>query len=356
MAKEMEVFKNARPAAAFAALGGEQKESLAEGIGSSYGVIGYKGSRWTLRYRGEKHAFVRADDGSPMSYLDVIILRQGHSKSKSYYLSKEEGGGYDPEASEGKRPVCASLDGVTPDPDVLEKQSDQCAVCRRNVWKTFKDGRKGRECTDYKRLAVLIMPSLTNALLGSPLLEPVFLRIPPASLNDLAVFGENMAGQGWHFSTFITRVSFDPEQSYPKLIFKPLQALTDAEAPVVLPLREDPMALRITGEDQHVEAVARIAQVKPPLQVAAPVAAPAAPPAAAVTAPKATTPTVTTASPSEPEGPVDTGFGLVGKPTAVVPGAPGGGPAATAQTVEDTGEATESDAALDERIKSLLAS
>src|SRR5882672_10877256 len=90
-------FAGATPAKAFAAL---PAESLAEGIGSSYGIIGYKGKVWSLRYRGEKHTFVRADDGSPMSYIDVIILRSPSVKSKSYYPREE---GYDPNSSDGKR-------------------------------------------------------------------------------------------------------------------------------------------------------------------------------------------------------------------------------------------------------------
>ena len=350
-------FAGQKPAAAFASL---PQESLAEGIGSSYGVIGYKGKVWSLRYRGERHTFIRPDDGTPSSYLDVIILRQAHNKAKSYYLSKEEGGGYQQEASEGKRPVCASLDGVTPDPDVMTRQADHCAICPRNVWKVNAEGRKGRECTDYKRLAVLVLPTQTKAILGAPLMEPVFLRIPPDSLNDLAVFGEGMSGQGWHMSSFVTRISFDPEKSHPKMVFRPQQALTDAEAPVVLPLREDPMSFRITGEDQ-------IGKPRP-LAVAAPAPSPATPAPVAPTPPVqpvVTPPTATVtelapattanvaASPSEPMG-----TGLLeltanppgGSMTTVLPPKP----APAVQTAEDTGEPVESDDAIDAKIKSLF--
>jgi hypothetical protein len=112
------------------------------------------------------------------------------------------------------------------------------------------DGRRTRECSDYKRLAVLLLPSLTARLLGSPLLEPVFLRVPPASLNDLGVFGDRMNAMGWHYSSFVTRASFDPSSEYPKFKFEEVQALTDGEAPVVLPMRDEPQTLRITGEDK----------------------------------------------------------------------------------------------------------
>ena len=356
MANDMTAFTNARPAAAFASLGGEQTESLADGIGSSYAVLGYKGKVWTLRYHGAKHTFVRADDGSPMSYIDVIILRQGHTKSKSYYKSKEDGGGYDVDGSEGKRPTCASLDGVTPDADVLEQQSPHCALCPRNEWKTSPDGRKGRECTDYKRLAVLLLPKLSAALLGSPLHEAVFLRVPPASLTDLAGMGEVMSDRGWHYSTFITRISFDPAQSYPKMVFEAKQPLKDAEAPVVLPMRESALARRITGEDQHVEAVARIEQASATRAYsrseAPPTSRPAlSSPSGAATTERIAAPTTgsVTSPPPEPEGPIDTGFGGLDKAVEPRPA-----PKQTVVTAADTGEPSESDADLDARIKAIM--
>ncbi|HEV8695609.1 MAG TPA: hypothetical protein VGQ93_15725, partial [Lysobacter sp.] len=284
-------------------------ESLADGIGSSYGVIGYKGKVWSLRYKGEHHTFTRADDGSPITYIDVIILRQAHEKSKSFYED------YDPNASEGKRPICASLNGITPDTDVTQPQSASCAVCPRNVWKTDANGRKTRECTDYKRLAVLLLPNQTRALLGSPLMEPVFLRVPPASLNDLSTFGETMRGQGWHYSSFVTRISFDPTQPHPKMQFRPLQELTDAEGPVVLPLRNDPMAKRITGEDQtgNIQGAAR------PLAAPAAATAITAQPAAATLAPAATPATVTAAVAPPAAVPISTGLvSLTPAPTAHV--------------------------------------
>lgn len=368
-------FAGRKMAGAFAALvQGPEPESLADGIGSSYSVIGYKGKTWSLRHRGDRHTFTRPDDGSPASYIDVIILRQARAKSKSYYEAYVEG-------EEGKRPICASLDGVVPDRDVTTKQAEACAVCPRNEWKTSPDGRKTRECSDYKRLAVLILPSQTKALLGSPLLEPAFLRVPPASLNNLSSFGDTMAGQGYHYSSFVTRIIFDVDAATPKFIFRPLQELTDKEAPTILKMREDIQAKRITGEDA--EGGNR------PLLTAAATGAPqkaatAAPAASAATATQTPTPVTTvqptkpvepvsmTKSPSEPAH-VDVGLslGAVADPlpgTQSISGGPGildltaetapstlvpTGEAAT-QTAADVGEASESDDALDAQINALL--
>lgn len=340
-------FKGIAPADAFKALD-PHAESLADGIGSSYGIIGYKGKVWSLRLRGETYTFVRPDDGSPAAFLDVIILRQLPNKSKSYYPANTYSDG-----AIGQRPVCAALDGVAPDADIATPQSAACATCPKNVFKINTDGRKTRECSDYKRLAVLVLPSLTKALLGAPLMEPVFLRVPAASLNDLALLGEGMSAQGFHYSTYVTRIGFNPEKPHPQMTFRALQALTDREGPVVLPLRDDTTSKRITGENEigHPRTAA-------PQQVQQQVVAPAT--AAPVTPNPAHT------APSS--GQVDTGLGVAGSASDQTKAADtglvdtgllngGGTPTVTApasNTAADVGSTEDADDDLDSRVQALL--
>src|SRR5579859_7574290 len=119
----VEFWKAAKPAQAFVAAANPD-ESLSDGIGQSYAVIGYKGKIWSIRHRGETKMVLRPDDGTPMSYIDVVIIRSSPVKAKSYYV-----GGYDDAGSAGKRPDCASIDGIRPDPDVVSKQADVCGLC-----------------------------------------------------------------------------------------------------------------------------------------------------------------------------------------------------------------------------------
>lgn len=360
-------FKGQARSQAFQAALGGQQESLSDGIGSSYAVIGYKGKTWSIRHRGEQHVIVRPEDGSPSNHIDLIILNQARHKSKSFFPNYVEG-------QAGMRPICSSLNGVVPDADVQQQQNPTCALCVRNEWKTSAEGRKSRECQDYKRLAVLLLPSMTKALFGGkPLMEPMFLRIPPASLNDLALFGETMQNQGYHYSEFITRVSFDPLVSHPKMLFRPLQLLTDKEAPLVIPLRQDPTTMRILGEEvgvvqqvQHTQTQSVTTGLAQAMQPAAQqVQQPVQQPAQAAPPPKQ----------AEPET-VDTGFDALSvmqeaqSTDKVQPGRtpPGGlldlqanpepqpqqAAAQPKQTVEDVGAIAESDAALDERINALM--
>lgn len=354
MGQELQIpdtFKNKQMSSAFAAELNAHDDSLAEGIGQSYGVIGYKGKVWSLRVRGQRHNIIRPDDGTPSNFLDVIILDQLKFKSKSYYKK------YEPGSSDGERPICSSINGRVPDADVTEKQSETCALCPRNVWKTDpQTGRKGRECTDYKRLAVLILPTQTKPILGEPLMEPAFLRVPPASLNSLAIMGEAMAAQGHHYSSYITRITFDPNKSWPEMVFRPLQGLTDAEAPVILPLRAHPMVARILGEDINGGLKAVTQALEAPgthstgLSVSAGSIAQATPSPSEESVQPAITSTLSTSPPvlgqsGQSFPPVSTPLPLAGRNTITGNGA-----------VSDAGVPEESDAALDARIASLISS
>lgn len=338
---DLNAFKSAKPAKAFQVL--DTTESLADGIGSSYPVIGYKGKVWTFKYRGEKKPFLRPE-GDPMGYIDVVILRQAHAKSKSYYED------YEQDQSEGKRPICSSLNGVVPDIDVVQKQSETCALCPRNVWHTDASGRKTRDCTDYKRLAVLVLPNQTKALFNPPVMEAAFLRVPPASLDSLAKMGETMSGQGWHYASFVTRISFDVTQAHPKMVFKPLQGLSDKEAEVVLPLRDSVQAKRITGEDQS-DAGQRplLTTVSPPPQITAAQSVPATP---AVQAQAAVVTTAAQPAPQVAEAQVSVSTGFLDMTPSLTPAAPA--QQAAPLTPSDVGKPQESDDALNARIANIL--
>ena len=336
---DMNVFGKAKPAAVFAKLDPNQ-DKLSDGIGSGYAVIGYRGKTWSVRHRGEKKNFVRPDDGSPVGHLDVVILRAAPHKSKSYYPDFND-------AAAGERPTCASMDGIVPDNDVIKKQSEQCALCSHNEFKTNANGRKGKECSDYKRLAVFVLPSQTAKALGQPLLEPAFLRVPAASLSNLGLMGDQMAAQGWAYPTYITRVTFDPNEAHPKMVFRAIQKVEDADAQFIEEMRTDPVTGRIVNGD-IVLAGPRLVSSQPQpepmnLQVQLdPAPAPASKPEPVTLDLKATV--VEEAAPS---GSMFTAAVTQPTPDAL------SGQAAT-QTVADTGEPEYSDAELDAMINKSL--
>ena len=118
-----------------------------------------------------------------------------------------------------------------------------------NAWgsRVTPAGKQGKACSDSKRIAVAPLNDINNEVYGGPML----LRVPAASLNDLAHYGTKMKGLGYPYYGIATRISFDPKESYPKFVFQGIRPLTDDEAVVVLKLRDDPTVSRVLSEVEN---------------------------------------------------------------------------------------------------------
>jgi hypothetical protein len=213
---------------------------LGEGISTSgFSWLSLKSKTWTLHHQGETRMFTREDDGTPLPYLDAVIVGVNPGISKVFYIGSYTEGSAAP-------PDCASTDGVKPDPGVPQQQNPICGTCRHNAWGSAVSG-KGKACQDHKKIAVLLMPYLTKKLFdGQPILEPVYLKVPPDSLKNWKAYGETLQHRGAHWASVITRIGFAPDRLF-QLTFAFHKALTNAEAPVILPLLEDPQTLNLIG-------------------------------------------------------------------------------------------------------------
>jgi hypothetical protein len=218
--------------------------SMGEGIASGFPWITYRKQQWGLRYEGQAYRFMK-DADTPSPHLDVVILADNPAISKLYYS-----GAFNEDSREP--PACASIDGVRPDAGVPEPQSKLCATCKHDAWGSHPNGGKGKACQDHKRLAVLIMPQMLKNILTKPLVVPVSLRVPPASLKSFKNYSDGLQHRGIHQATVITRISFDSEKQF-QMNFRLLQALTNAEAPVILKLLEAPATAQITGTAPEIE-------------------------------------------------------------------------------------------------------
>jgi hypothetical protein len=96
-------------------------------------------------------------------------------------------------------------------------------------------------------------------MLGAPLLEPVYLKIPPGSFKSLKKFSDELQHEGIPFASMVTRVSFSQDETF-EFNFKVIQALTDKEAPRVLPLMDDPQ----TGAIIHGNGVSGMRELPAP--------------------------------------------------------------------------------------------
>jgi len=274
----MNNLSNIKVADAFKHL--DPNEGLADGLSSGFASLRYKGKMWSLNLGGKSYP-IKDDKGYNSPYVDFIILNVQREVSKIFF------GEWNDDAPSG--PICASVKGDVPDPGVPIPQSKTCATCENNEWATKPGGQRYQACQSHKRAAILLMPDMTKKFLPAPLMEPVYFKVPPGSFRPWKKFSDELQVAGIPASSVITRVSFVEGQLF-EMKFDVLQGLTNAEAPLVLPMKESPQTLSIIG-----------GMAGAPRQIAAPPPPPRAPerietglleafgaPAAAEPAPKKT--------------------------------------------------------------------
>jgi hypothetical protein len=217
------------------------ENDLAGGVATSYGIVGYRGKVWSIRHRGDERQLLREDGDGPRGSIEVVIVKANAHLSKIWY----ENGYVEGSAA---APDCFSNNGITPDASSAKKQSNTCATCPMNAWgsRITPAGKAGKACSDSKRIAVVPLADLNNEVYGGPML----LRVPAASLNDLAAYGTKMQQIGYPYQAIGTRIAFDPAESYPKFVFSAIRPLSDDEADVVLSLAHGPQVARVLSEEQ----------------------------------------------------------------------------------------------------------
>ena len=215
------------------------QNDLAAGVTSGIGIISYRGKVWRTKFRGEERDLMRADGDGPRSSIEVVIVKASPNLSKIFYEN-----GY----VEGSTaaPDCWSSNGVTPDAGATKRQNNACATCKQNAFgaRITPSGKPGKACSDSKRLAIVPLEDMDNEVMGGPML----LRVPAASLGDMATFAAKMQNMGYPYNSIGVRIAFDTKEAYPKFVFTAIRPLTDEEAKKVIAYQTDPRVARILNE------------------------------------------------------------------------------------------------------------
>jgi hypothetical protein len=245
MSNDMTLFEQGTTAISRVFANHQIQNDLSEGVASGYPVLSYRGKVWRVKKSGEERIITNAD-GEPRASIEVVLLSANPKLSKIYYSKGYEEG--DQEA-----PECFSVDGVNPDVAIQNPQANSCAACPHNVWgsKITQAGAKTKACSDSRRLAVAFSHDLTK---NGEKASTCLLRIPAASLATLKDYGEKVLGsKGYPYYSVVTRISFDPDSSFPKFNFRPVRPLTDQEAVGALNLRNSDTAQLIIAKASETE-------------------------------------------------------------------------------------------------------
>lgn len=212
---------------------------LSQGTSLGFPVISYKGKTWAVVTGGEREMFLNAD-GDPRSSIQIIIIKASPDLSKVYYASGYTEGSTEP-------PDCFSNDGATPSVEASEPQADKCALCPKNQWgsRISEAGKKGKACSDYRRMAVVPAGGHDD---GSP---AHLLRVPPASLKGLVKYSKALDKRQLSYAAVVTKVSFEKEAATPQLVFEAVSYISEDQLHYINELREDTDALEAILASGH---------------------------------------------------------------------------------------------------------
>jgi hypothetical protein len=186
--------------------------------------LSYEGKVWTVSLNGEKTKLIRKNadgDEEPLPIFRGIILDWNKRRGRAFYE-----GAYDP--NKVTMPICWSDDGITPDETVTEKQSPACKTCPKSVKgsKVTEQGKQVTACAEH-RMIVLCPAQRMN--------EDFVLRLKLAPTSDWDGQSPDHEAAGWygfrnymdmlqakgvkHTAQLVTKMRFDPNVAYPKVLF-----------------------------------------------------------------------------------------------------------------------------------------
>jgi hypothetical protein len=177
-------------------------QALAGGIssGDSTARISLKGARFRIVEGGTETVL-------DTTTIEVVIVGANPRLSKAWYSKAWDAN------AEASAPDCFSIDGVGPDASSTNPQNDLCASCPQNAWgsKISPTGAQIKQCSDKKRLAVVAADDPSG---------PVYLlEVTPTALKNLNDYHKELSVRGIAAEIVRTKLGFDTNASFPKLIF-----------------------------------------------------------------------------------------------------------------------------------------
>ena len=157
--------------------------------------------------------------------MNVIVAASAPKTSRQYF-----GGVY--QEGSTSAPDCWSSDGDHPSPTIESPKHSNCAQCPMNISGSGQGTSKG--CRYMHRLAVLLENDISGDIYELALPATSIFGKGENGKMPLFQYAKQLAGHGMNVTDVVTELRFDTDSATPKMVFRAVRPLEEAEIEAVL--------------------------------------------------------------------------------------------------------------------------
>jgi hypothetical protein len=252
----------------------------------AFSASGGSTKRITLRGR----VFRLVDGGKEIAKntdpsMDVVIVNGSRTVQKTWYAGEYN-------ADETSVPDCWSSDGERPDADVADPQSARCKECPQAIKGSAGAGRAA--CRYSMRLAVVLRNNVGGDIYQLILPQKSLFGQGDVDHMPFLQYAKYVAQSGYNLNMLATRLTFDTDSDFPKLVFSNAEFLDSDAYQEAVEQGESPIAVNAGRLNFTKKAEPQLPRMVAPVgSAAAKLAAPSAdvaPPVKRAEKPKEATP------------------------------------------------------------------
>jgi len=201
----------------------------------AFSASGGSTKRITLRGR----VFRLVDGGKEIAkntdpFMDVVVVNGSRTVQKTWYA-----GEYNPD--ETSVPDCWSSDGERPDADVADPQSARCKECSQAIKGSAGAGRAA--CRYSMRLAVVLRNNVGGDIYQLILPQKSLFGQGDVDHMPFLQYAKYVAQSGYNLNMLATRLTFDTDSDFPKLVFSNAEFLDSDAYQEAVEQGESPIAI-----------------------------------------------------------------------------------------------------------------
>ena len=144
------------------------------------------------------------------SHMDVVIVSGSRSVQKSYYAAEYN-------SEETSIPDCWSSNGERPDADVENPQASVCKDCPQAIKGAGGPGRAA--CRYSWRLGVVLRNNVGGDIFQLILPQKSIFGTGDVDHMPFLQYAKYVASSGYNLNMLATRLTFDTDSDFPKLVF-----------------------------------------------------------------------------------------------------------------------------------------